>query len=110
MNKQELIEAIKQLQIKIDFYELDPDDYIEEYDNMLDELGTVTIGSLEYSPSEVLKTVDPIAYRCGLGDYVDNIDSNDVGEYIEMCSDLEDLEYELYQLEEEEEEENLTQT
>lgn len=47
----------------------DADDLTERYDDMLNESGTVTIGSLEYSPSEVLKSVDPTAYRVGMSDY-----------------------------------------
>ena len=44
---------------------------IEElYDEMLDDCNPmVKIGNLEYSPSRVLKEVDPIAYRCGMNDY-----------------------------------------
>ena len=42
----------------------------EMYNNMLDECTpTVKIGTLEYMPSEVLKKLDPIAYRCGMNDY-----------------------------------------
>lgn len=40
----------------------------EQYDEMLDEQGDIHIGSLTYSPSQVLKEVDPIAYRCGFSD------------------------------------------
>ena len=47
----------------------DADDLTERYDDALNESGTVTIGSLEYSPSEVLKSVDPTAYRVGMSDY-----------------------------------------
>ena len=47
----------------------DADELTERYDDMLNESGTVTIGSLEYSPSEVLKSVDPTAYRVGMSDY-----------------------------------------
>lgn len=44
----------------------------DEYDEMLDECyDVVTIGNLTYSPSEVLKKVDPIAYRCSMVDWTD---------------------------------------
>lgn len=44
----------------------------DEYDEMLDDCNeAVTIGNLTYSPSEVLKRVDPIAYRCGMADWAD---------------------------------------
>lgn len=41
------------------------------YDEMLDEcLDWVILGSLTYSPSQTLKAVDPIAYRCGFNDWL----------------------------------------
>jgi len=43
------------------------------YDEMLDEVcDPVCIGSPTYSPSYVLKLVDPIAYRTGFWDWVDS--------------------------------------
>ena len=47
-----------------------PIDTEELWDDCLDEQGPVCIGSLEYSPSQVLKEVDPIAYRCGMSDFL----------------------------------------
>lgn len=42
-------------------------------DESLDDcLETVKIGQLEYSPSDVLKSVDPVAYRCEVNDYIDS--------------------------------------
>lgn len=41
----------------------------EQFDELLDETNPmVRIGTLEYSPSQVLKAVDPIAYRVTLAD------------------------------------------
>lgn len=46
----------------------------EMFDDMLDECHeTVTICSLKYAPSDVLKSTDPIAYRCMLADYLDGL-------------------------------------
>lgn len=43
---------------------------ISFYDEMLDETNQeIKIGSLTYSPSQVLKAVDPIAYDIGLSEY-----------------------------------------
>ena len=40
------------------------------YDEMLDDcIGSVKIGYGEYSPSQILKNCDPIAYRCGFIDW-----------------------------------------
>ena len=45
------------------------------YNDALDDIyGTITIGSLSYQPSRTLKEIDPIAYRCGLADYIDSLD------------------------------------
>lgn len=60
-------------------------DFVTEMvDELLDSEGEVTIGNLSYSRSEVLKAVDPIAYR-------------------EVClevvnSEIENLQYELDRL------------
>ena len=44
----------------------------DRYDEHLDDcMEMVKIGTLEYSPSSVLKAVDPIAYRCDVNDWLD---------------------------------------
>ena len=44
------------------------------YDNYLDEANDyVSVEGLIYKPSEILKTVDPIAYKCGFDDYWNNL-------------------------------------
>ena len=44
------------------------------YDEMIDDCSEeVKIGNITFSPSRVLKELDPIAYRCGLGDYLDSL-------------------------------------
>ena len=46
----------------------------DRYDEHLDEcLEPVLLGTLEYSPSSVLKAVDPIAYRCDINDWLDHM-------------------------------------
>ena len=89
--------------------ELDPDDYEDQFDDMLDEsIPEIEIGSLTYLPSHVLKNVDPTAYRCSLNDFVDSLDVEDSDEYKELQeeidqlkSDIEDLESEIEDLESE---------
>lgn len=47
-------------------------DYMLEqrFNDMLDDCyGTVKIAGLEYSTSDALARIDPIAYRCGLADF-----------------------------------------
>lgn len=48
-------------------------DLKKSYAEMLDEChDLVKIGNLEYLPSKVLSSVDPIAYNIGFSDYVSN--------------------------------------
>jgi hypothetical protein len=50
----------------------------ERYDEFLDEVyGEVQIGTLTFYPSDILKSCDPIAYRVGLSDYEDMIESEE---------------------------------
>jgi len=48
------------------------DDILEMVDEMLDMDGPVMIGSLEFSKSEILKRLDPIAYREVCIDLIDS--------------------------------------
>ena len=46
----------------------------EQYDEMLDEVyGEIKIGTLTFSPSRVLRELDPTAYRIGLSEYEDSL-------------------------------------
>lgn len=45
----------------------------ERYDEMLDCDGTVSVGGLEFYPSNILEKCDPIAYRCGFSDFTDSL-------------------------------------
>ena len=50
----------------------------EMYDDMLNDVyGPVKIGYLEFDPSEILRELDPIAYRCGLADYESELEEED---------------------------------
>lgn len=87
--------------------ELDPDNYEDQFDESLDEsIPEIEIGCLTYSPSYVLKNVDPTAYRCGLNDFIDSFDASETDEYKalqeeidQLKSDIEDLESEIEDLE-----------
>jgi hypothetical protein len=49
-------------------------DKLEEwFSEALDEDGHVRIGTLTYSTSQVLKAVDPTAYRIALGEFADSL-------------------------------------
>ena len=52
--------------------ELKPVDTEELYNDMLNECyGRVKICGYEYLPSFALSEVDPLAYNCGMNDYID---------------------------------------
>lgn len=47
----------------------------DAFDAMLDETTErVSLLGMTYAPSDVLKNVDPIAYRCGFNDWLDSMD------------------------------------
>ena len=48
----------------------------ERFDDMLDESGPVVIAGIEFSPSAILKEMDPIAYDTNFNDYMDACDIN----------------------------------
>ena len=41
------------------------------YDMMLDEDREIMVAGMQFWPSEILRRLDPIAYRTGLNDYLD---------------------------------------
>lgn len=94
----DLKELIKQKQEEIESFEIDPDNYEDDYCAMLDETNPELFN---LQPSRILKECDPIAYRCGLIDYVDTVDLEDLEEYQTLESELEDLQEELEDLESE---------
>lgn len=50
-------------------------DIVESFNDFLDETtDPVVILGISYSPSKVLKETDPIAYKCGLVDYIVSLD------------------------------------
>ena len=52
------------------------------YDQMLDETNEqIVIGNLLYSPSDVLKAVDPIAYDIGFSEYISFLVDEDEKKY-----------------------------
>lgn len=54
------------------FREMYSDEDIEEmYKEALDEMGDVKLGNLTFSPSRIIKELDPVAYRVGLNEYED---------------------------------------
>ena len=63
-----------------------PENIESLFDEMLDDSGAVEIAELTFYPSKILSECDPIAYRCGLSEYQDQL-SRDEG-YIEIYEEL----------------------
>jgi|GEM_PF-2380239 len=99
----ELNEKLSQLQsdladLETDRDRFDPSDYIDEddYDAMLDDCyGPIDVCGIKYGASDVLKAVDPIAYRCGLSDYCGSFDQSEYAdrfpEYAELLERIEEI-------------------
>jgi chromosome segregation ATPase len=86
-------------------FELDPEDYEEQFDDFLNEEGdAIKICGCFYSRSEILKEVDPINYRCSLSEFVDSIDIEDTDEYKELEDEISQLDAEIVRLKKEIEE------
>jgi predicted ribosome quality control (RQC) complex YloA/Tae2 family protein len=105
MNKlEELKAAIVEKKREIDTFELDVDDYEDQYCECLDEEGPVKVAGLTFDVSTIIRELDPTAYRCGLNDYVDSIEKEETEEYKKLEEELEELESELSDIKEELEE------
>ena len=87
----------KQSEINSFKYEISESDF----DIYLDGEGSVTVCDMSFYPSEILKSCDPVAYRCAKSDYEYNIDLDDVEEYSNLKDELEALESELEDFESE---------
>ena len=98
----ELTAQAKALQAQIDSFELDPDDYVEQYEEMLDEVHGDFLGM---NASYILKEMDPVAYRCALLDYLDGLDQDDEkmenDDYAEWMEELEEIKSKIEELEDE---------
>lgn len=90
----ELESSIVIKQSEIDNFEYECSE--SEFDEVLDDCHeTYELGGMTFYPSDILKSCDPIAYRCSKSDYESNYDLDDVEEYNDLKDELEILEYEL---------------
>ena len=98
----ELAQQAKALQAQIDGFELDPEDYIDQYEESLDDCHGDFLGM---NASYILKEMDPVAYRCGLLDYLDSLDQDeekmDNDECLALFEELEEIKSEIEELEDE---------
>jgi peptidoglycan hydrolase CwlO-like protein len=101
---EDLKEKISDLQSELDSLEIGQTNLADddEYSKWIDDLYMpYSIGYLTFEASHVLRELDPVAYNCGFGDYLESLDISDSEEYKELESELEDLESELEDLESE---------
>jgi len=81
------------------------DEIESAFEEQLDELeGAVSVCGLEYSPSYVLKEVDPTAYRCAVADFSDDTYIEYEGNYY-LIDDFDDAQAEFEDYESEQEDE-----
>lgn len=48
----------------------------KNFDDYLDEEGTINVCGCDYYPSQLLKAVDETKYRCDLNDYADSVEDD----------------------------------
>ena len=83
-------------------FELEESEYEDKYKDLIDELtGTIKIMGISFNASRILEELDPIAYNCGLSDYVDSLDKIEDSAYIEMQEEYDEFSGEVFDLEEE---------
>ena len=89
---------IEDLQYKLDHFEYEVSE--EEFNDFLDDCyDMVTVAGMEFHPSDILKSCDPIAYRLLKSDYESNYDIEDCAEWQDLDRELLDLRYKLEDLE-----------
>lgn len=94
--RSKLIKRIGEIRNELRNFEIDQEKHEESYRECIDEIdGPVTIAGIKFTASRILEELDPIAYRCGLADYVDGLDVTDDSEYRALEAELEELEDEL---------------
>lgn len=99
--------VIKQSEITSKQSEIDNFEYEcseSEFDDYLDDGGEERTSVGTFYPSDILKSCDPVAYRCAKSDYESNFDLDSCGEYTDLKDELESLEDQLSDLESELEE------
>ena len=65
-------------------YVIDNIDLWDEYDEALDECYEVNVCGFSYEPSEALRRMDEVAYRCGYYDYLNVFYENLLYEFEHM--------------------------
>lgn len=92
-----IMSSIQALQADINNFEYECSE--NEFDDYLDQDGEQHTSVGTFYPSDILKSCDPVAYRCAKSDYESNYDLDDIEEYTDMVEQLDDLESDLVGLE-----------
>jgi len=79
-----------------DNIEVNPDEFEDHFCEILDDLEGEFMGM---SASYILKECDPTAFRCGLIDYCDCVDVEQLPEYQEAQEEIEEVESQIEDLE-----------
>jgi len=95
---------LKDLQSDLLDIEHNPDQYADldsQYDDFLDELYDDVCEALPVSitASELIREFDPVMYRCGFSDFIDQFDYSSLDCYTDKESEIEDVESEISDLE-----------
>ena len=84
-------------QVNIENFEYEASE--SEFDEFLDEIeGSITVVGMEFFPSDILKSCDPVAYRCAKSDFESDYDLDNCEEYSDLKDELEELEADLESL------------
>jgi hypothetical protein len=88
----ELETQLIQAEYLLNNLELDPDDYTDHIDAELDEYtDPINVAGSCFYPSDILKSMDPIAYRQYALDFIDQIDITTTERYLELTEQIEEL-------------------
>ena len=88
------------VQVNIETFEYEASE--SEFDEFLDDIeGSIPVAGMEFFPSDILKSCDPVAYRCAKNDYEADYDLDNCEEYSDLKDELESLEGQLSNLENE---------
>ena len=90
---------ISELKSEIDGFEYSVTE--AEFDDYLNEEGEQHTSVGSFYPGDILKSCDPVAYRCAKSDYEGNFDLDYCTEYVDMVEKLESLESDLKSLKDE---------
>lgn len=97
MNRE--LQRIAEIKSELENFEIDQDKHEETYKDLIDELdGVITVASIKFCASRILEELDPVAFRCGLNDYVDSLEITEDEDYRALESELSDLEDKLSDL------------